>query len=353
MVSVEEELQVEETEDSDEEDEIQVAHYDIMSYPADYTIKGLYEKWQSGQLFMPDFQRSYIWNQTQGSRLIESFLLGLPVPQVFLYRDRSDPNLTVIDGHQRLATIARFYEGKFTLRGVSSLWNGRSYAGLTEYDRSLLDEATLRAIVIRQIQPDDNSSVYQIFERLNTGGIRLNYMEIRRAIFRGNANGFLSTLNENPDWRALIGAPEPAARFRDVELVLRVLALAENWRKYGDTKYGGQSMKHFMNWYMEVLDESDTEKLGDLGKRFAQSCNVARSQLEDKPFHLRGRLNLAALDAVVACLVELDHSVNLDIRSAYAKLRADEAFMSAVTYNTSHALEVRQRFELAHSAFGA
>ena len=169
MVSVEEELLIEETELSDD-DETQDIRYDIMTYPADYTVKGLYEKWQSDQLLIPDYQRNYIWTQTQASRLIESFLLGLPVPQVFLYRDRSDPKLTVIDGQQRLGAIARFYNGEFRLRGVNSRWAGRSYENLIEYDRSELDEATLRAIIIRQIQPDDNSSVYQIFQRLNTGG---------------------------------------------------------------------------------------------------------------------------------------------------------------------------------------
>lgn len=352
MVSVEEELPVEQTENSDD-DEPQNIRYDIMPYPADYTIKGLHEQWESGQLVIPDFQRNYVWNRTQASRLIESFLLGLPVPQVFLYRDRSDPKLTVIDGHQRLGAIARFYAGDFSLRGVNSLWNDRSYEDLVEVDRFELDNATLRAIVIRQIQPNDNSSIYQIFRRLNTGGTQLNDMEIRRAVFQGQANGFLSRLNENAEWRELIGMPAPAARFRDVELILRVLALAENWREYGTAEYGGQSMNKFMNLYMEVLDESDSGKLADLERRFAKSCAGVFAALGKKPFHLRGRLNLAALDAVLACSIELAYSIDFDLHNSYAKLRADESFMNAVTYNTSHALEVRQRFELVHSTFGA
>ena len=352
MVSGEEELLVEETETS-EDDEPQNIRYDIMPYPADYTVKGLHEQWKLGQVVIPDFQRSYIWSQTQASRLIESFLLGLPVPQVFLYRDRSDPKLTVIDGHQRLGAIARFYKGEFRLRGVNSLWNGRAYEELVEGDRFELDNATLRAIVIRQIQPNDNSSIYQIFRRLNTGGTQLNDMEIRRAVFQGKANGFLSKLNENAEWRELIGMPEPAARYRDVELILRILALAENWREYGAAKFGGQSMNKFMNHYMEVLDNLDSGKLDDLENRFTKSCAGVSAALDKKPFHLRGRLNLAALDAVMACSIELAHSIDFDLRDAYAQLRADEGFMNAVSYNTSHALEVRQRFELVHSTFGA
>lgn len=351
MVSIAEELPVEETELSDD-DEPQNIRYDIMPYPADYTLRVIYEKWQSGQIVIPDFQRNYVWNQTQASRLIESFLLGLPVPQVFLYRDRSEPGLTVIDGQQRLSTIARFYKGEFRLRGVNSLWNGRAYEELIEYDRDILDDATLRAIIIRQIRPEAYSSAYQIFHRLNTGGTPLNDMEIRRAVFGRGVNDFLVRLNDNPDWRALLGRPKAATRFRDVELILRVLALAENWRQYGAADYGGQSMQNFMNRYMQVLDQADGARLENLAERFARSCALVHAELGDKPFHLYGPLNLAALDAVMACAMELGDSLKSDLGAAYAALQSDPDFVAAVKQNTSHALEVRQRFELAHSAFG-
>ena len=140
--------------------------------------------------------------------------------------------INIVDGHQRLATIAHFYSGQFSqtrvfrLQGVNPNWAGKTYLELTDDDRLTLDDATLRSIVIRQIQPNDNSSVYQIFERLNTGGTQLSPMEIRRAIFRGNANDLLDTLNNNADWRAVLGRTEPDPRFRDVEMVLRILILS-------------------------------------------------------------------------------------------------------------------------------
>lgn len=352
MVSVEEaELQVEETEDPNEE-ESQDVRYEITSYPADYTLQVIYEQWKSDQIVIPDFQRRYVWNQTQASRLIESFLLELPIPQVFLYRERSSPQLTVIDGQQRLDTIARFYDGRLRLRGVAPAWTGQTYEELNEYDRSLLNNATLRAIVIRQIHPDDESSAYQIFHRLNTGGTRLNDMEIRRAIFRGAANNFLTELNQNPDWRALIGMPQPVARFRDMELILRVLALAAHWREYGTAKYGGQSMSKFMNFYMKVLDKADDAIRAELAERFARSCAIIHAELGDKPFHLYGPLNLAALDAVLACAIELGDSLKSDLGAAYAELQAAPDFVAAVKKNTSHTLEVQQRFKLVHSKFG-
>ena len=349
MVTLEEDLQIEDTEPTDD-DEPQNIRYEIASFPTDFTVKVMYEKWQSGQLVIPDYQRRYVWNLPQASRLIESFLLGLPIPQVFLYRRHSGPELYVVDGHQRLATIAHFYNGQFSrtrifrLQGVNPSWAGKTYTELSEDDRLTLDDSTLRSIVIRQIQPNDNSSVYQIFERLNTGGTQLSPMEIRRAIFRGKANNLLEKLNTNSDWRAVLGMEGPDPRFRDVEIVLRVLSLADNWRNY--TK----PMKTFISAYMQALDNAESTHLGQLEKRFSAVCKIVRQQLGEKPFHLRQRLNLAALDAVMASSFELIDSLNPDMDAAYQQLQEDVEFMETVTYNTSDASAVHHRFQLAHSA---
>ena len=346
----EEELLIEETEPTDD-DEPQNIRYEITSFPTDFTVRVMYEKWQSGQIIIPEYQRRYVWNVPQASRLIESFLLGLPIPQVFLYRERSNPELIVVDGHQRLGTIAYFYSGhfpdkrEFRLKGVNSAWEGKTYVGLNEDDRLMLDDATLRAIVVRQIQPNDNSSVYEIFERLNTGGTQLNAMEIRRAIFRGGANDLLDRLNENPDWRAIIGMPQQAPRFKDIELLLRVLALAKNWNGYV------KPMKKFINDHMGALDKADSEEIEQVEHRFAKACDMVRSELGDKPFHLRQRLNMAALDVIMACSIELADSLKAGIGAQYERLRIDDAFIESVTSNTSDSSAVQQRFQLVHSAF--
>jgi Protein of unknown function DUF262 len=81
------------------------SHYEIVSIPADYTLEGLASKWRKGQLKIPGFQRKFVWTQRQASRLIESFLLGLPVPALFLYADPQTGEQQVIDGQQRLQTL--------------------------------------------------------------------------------------------------------------------------------------------------------------------------------------------------------------------------------------------------------
>lgn len=351
MVAVhEDELLVEETELSDDE-EPQNVRYEIASFPTDFTVRVMYEKWRAEQLVIPDFQRRYIWNLPQASRLIESFLLGLPIPQVFLYRERTSPSLLVVDGQQRLATIAKFYNGQFSrdrvfrLRGVNRAWEGKTYEELSDDDRLMLDDCTLRSIVIQQIQPEDNSSVYQIFERLNTGGTQLNAMEIRKAIYHGQAYDLLERLNKNTDWRALIGMPGPERRLRDVELVLRVLALAENWRKYA------KPMKTFITNYMENLGKIEVEKVSTLERDFESACEAVRAKLGGNPFHLRGRLNIAALDAVMSSALVLADSLTPDLSAAYELLRNEKEFLDTVMFNTSDAAVVRLRFELVQAAF--
>src|SRR5207302_2204165 len=86
------------------EEEYEPIEFDIATYPADYTLAVLYDRWEADQLVILDYQRSYVWTRKQASRLIESFLLGLPVPAIFLYRDSKSQRLPVVDGHQRLAS---------------------------------------------------------------------------------------------------------------------------------------------------------------------------------------------------------------------------------------------------------
>ena len=154
--------------------------YIINSYPTDPTLEVLHMRWQRNEILVPKFQRGWVWSHTQASQLIESFLLGLPVPGIFLYREQKTPQQLVIDGQQRLRAIWGFFEGElpnvpeFYLRDVDARWEGRKYENLDEPDRIKFRDAVLRAIIVEQTAPEDNSSKYHIFQRLNTGGTHLN-----------------------------------------------------------------------------------------------------------------------------------------------------------------------------------
>src|SRR5690606_13194540 len=127
------------------------------------------------------------------SRFIESLLMGLPVPGVFLAREASN-KLLVIDGQQRLKTLEYFCRGvfgssgrEFRLRGIKSRFENLTYDTLHEDDRRRLDDYTIHATIIQQDEPkQDDSSVYHIFERLNTGGMQLVPQEIRACVYHGS-----------------------------------------------------------------------------------------------------------------------------------------------------------------------
>ena len=198
--------------DVNPDDENTVFRYAITSYGADYPVDGLVKRIKAGSIYVPTFQRAYVWSLRDASRFIESLLLGLPVPGVFLSREEDTGKLLVIDGQQRLRTLDYFYRGlfeptkrEFALEGVQSKYQGRTYERLDPEDRLHLDDSIIHATVVRQDVPsDDDSSIYLVFERLNTGGKVLSPQEIRAALYHGEFNDALQTLNGTTAWREVV-----------------------------------------------------------------------------------------------------------------------------------------------------
>ncbi|MCY3733772.1 MAG: DUF262 domain-containing protein [Chloroflexi bacterium] len=344
--TLDDDLPTEDTEPTDASEPVDVT-FRIASYPADYTLRVLNDQITNEQLVLPHFQRGYVWNAVQASRLVESFLLGLPVPEVFLYTDRNTEQKLVVDGQQRLGTIAAFYRERFEndrifrLRGVDSRWEGKTYTDLSDPDKRRFDNSPLRSIVIQQLDPQDHSSIYLTFERLNTGGTRLRPMEIRRVQFSHNAYPFLEDLNELDSWRLLIGASRPHARLKDVELVLRVLALATNRDRYK------KPLRTFLNDFMAELDVMKDSAKSSLKQSFERACDVANARLGERPFHVRRPLNVAALDSVLGVLLQNSQRVPADLDKRYDALLHDNDFLSAIESATSDEDSVARRFARA------
>lgn len=348
-----EEWEVDETEESEEQEQ-DVLSYQISSYPADITLKGYLDKWEEGQIEIPEFQRSYVWDQVKASKLIESFLLGLPVPGVFLYKDRKTNKLAVIDGQQRILSSIRFFKNEFDekifrLKNVLPRWEGKTYSELDDSDRFQLNDTVLRATVVQQLDPDDHSSIYHIFERLNTGGINLNPMEIRKCVYFGEFFTLLERLNEDENWRKIIVKPKPDKRLRDVELILRCLALHDSWQEYD------KPMKGYLNGYMAKIKKMDkaerSRTLEEMQEIFTRTCELIAGNLPEKPFHLRGRINYAAMDSIfnaVACIGD-----NGRLLQNYRELIKDPEFTETATINTSDGKTLYMRFQRALDVFSS
>ena len=325
--------------------------YQIRSYPSDPDLETLHLRWKRGDIIIPEFQRGYVWKPAQASKLIESFLMGLPVPGIFVFvqehqREQGNPTQLVIDGQQRLRSVFGYFEGKlpsseraFRLSGVDPRWVGKGFTDLEHWEQRILLTSILRVVNIEQREPrNDSSSIYQIFERLNTGGTALTPQEIRNSSFHGPFNNMLLEVNRDPYWRGIFGTPQPDNRMRDVELVARFLALYEGHDSYS------QPMKKFISDYM-AKHQWDSN-LGDAQLIFLQSARRVAESLSARPFHVRRGLNVAVCDSV---MVAFAHSEDIphDIQGRYEELKKHKGFIDATTAGTTALASVRHRLDLA------
>lgn len=341
VIVPDEELAVEEIESEDEDLEEGVPIYKIGSYPSDPTLEGLYLKKQREEIIIPRFQRGWVWTPTQASKLIDSFLLGLPVPSIFVYKEASGKQI-VIDGQQRLRTIWGFFDGvlpdgsPFYLRGVSPQWAGLYYKGLNEVDKIRFRDSILRTVIVEQINPQDTTSIYHIFERLNTGGTGLTAQEVRNCSYHGPFNDMLFELNEYKSWRAVFGVEKLDARMRDLELIVRFLALNEG-------SYV-KPMKGFLNIFMgKHQGGKDIEKYKRI---FVDTIDKVFENLGARPFHIKRGINAAVFDSVTVAFAK-DFKIPKDIKDRYLRLLANENYRDTITAHTTDADAVKQRLELA------
>lgn len=332
------------------------ATYEVITYPADFTLEGLVSKYRKGSMTVPGFQRNYVWNIKQASRLIESFLLGLPVPAIFLFTDEAKNEQLVIDGQQRLMSVVYYFDGffgdadkagkrkVFRLAGLNpnSPYHNKSYADLEENDQAALNklnDSVLRAFVVKQITPNGNTSVYHIFERLNTGGTQLVGQEIRNCVYHGEFNNLLCELNEYENWRKIFGSDSPHKRQKDVELILRFFAFFENGDNYE------RPIKDFMSTYMRCNQHVSKAKKESLESLFKNTCDNVVRLLGGKPFHIWSGLNVAVFDSTFIALAKCGFPEDLALR--FERLTYDADFVKGVRGATADESIVALRMELA------
>ncbi len=338
----------------EEEDEEPYVEFDISVSPSDPTLELLSQHIDSKDIIVPFYQRKYVWKIEQASRLIESFLMGLPVPQVFLYVN-NDEVLEIIDGQQRIMSIKYFFDGffgeadnrdkrqVFKLKGLSerSEYNGKTFKELSEKDQRKLRNSTLRAINIKQLRPSSESdSVFHIFQRLNTGGTQLKPQEIRNAVYRGSIVSRLESINDNKDWQDILGLKRPANSQKDVELVLRLFSLYENWDSYE------KPMLRFLNGSMSKSRDFSSDRAKKFENKFPIAVNKVNSVLT-KPFRPKGVINTAMLEAVLITLLENEEITPDQLKSRYISLLENKEFEKYIRGGTTDTLVLKSRLSLA------
>jgi len=335
---------------SEEEDKILTENksFEIISYGADYTLSVLYEKMKNQEITTPGFQRKYVWKPKQASKLIESFLLGLPVPGIFLAKEVDSGNLFVVDGQQRLKTIQAFRDGKFPvteeefyLIDVQDRWAGKTYKTLEPVDRRRFDDSVLRATIIRQVDPKDNTSVYHIFERLNTGGTTLQNQEVRNCVYHGRFNDLLHELNGFKEWRVLYNMPLLQKHRKDEELILRFLALSLDFENYF------KPMNSFLSNFMAKKRNSSQGDLNAMQGIFQETILIVVEKIGISAFRPKRNLNIAAFDSVMYTIAKYKNSLHKDLSGQISKMFKDGAYLKSISEGTTDPETIRTRFSIA------
>ena len=294
-------------------------------------------------------QRQFVWQQNQASRLIESFLVGLPVPAVFLYSELESQKYLVIDGQQRLKSVFYYFEGYFgsedkvfSLQGLhqESPFHKKKFEDLWEEDQRRLKNAVLRTFIVQQLAPADDTSMYHIFERLNTGGTLLANQEIRNCIYHGRFIEFLEEINKLSCWRKILGKTEPDSQQRDIELLVRFFAMR-------DISTYKKPMKEFLSRYTQKNRNASEEIIQRNRQVFEQTCDAVINSLGDKPFHIRSGLNAAVFDAVMVAFSEHLDEIPTNISVRYRDWVKSENCRLNTTQRTTDVERVRERFRQA------
>jgi hypothetical protein len=340
--------------------------YRITSFGADYDAAGLVSRLQREDIFIPPFQRSFVWTQKEASRFIESLLLGLPVPGVFFARDTETKKLLVIDGQQRLRSIQYFVEGYFNpsrsterktvfkLLNVQKRWEGLTYETISEADRILLRDTIIHATIVQQDSPKekDHSSIYMIFERLNTTGRKLSPQQIRVAIYHGKFLNLLNELNEYKPWREIFG--NNSKTLKDQELILRFIALNLEWQQYGDTE-DTSTIKGFLNNFTYRKRSCDDKFCETNTSLFKTTIDTVLASLGKKAFRPERALNTAVFDSVmvgIASRLNKGEITNVErLKSQYQGLFQDEGYLKSIERATSDTKSVKTRCDMAIRTF--
>ena len=376
--------------DDVEEDVDDFVEYDITATPNDFNLSTIFNYMDNGLLVIPEFQRNYVWDIKHASRLIESLIRGLPIPQLFLYEAERNKFL-VIDGQQRLMSIYYFFKQRFPhknsrphLRAVfkkygqiprevladddhfsnfrlhlpvnepgrTNKFHGIDYDSLGE-SQMQFNLRPLRSIVIRQNSPDDeDSAMYEIFDRLNSGGMNLRPQEIRLCLYHSDFYDMLERINTEPAWRRFLQKNEPDLHMKDVEVLLRVFAMLVDSERYAP------SLVKFLNRFSKDA-KSNTPERNQYLERLFKSFLSAAEHLSDDTFINKGngRINIALIEAVffASCKDSLakDETVKHTLDAErIQQLEADADFVNAASRSTTSRNNVNIRLQRGMAILG-
>lgn len=338
----------------------------VFTDKGDPEVDSLHKRWTKGKLVLqPGFQRHFVWDVKKSSRLIESALLDIPLPVVYL-SEGDDGKEYVIDGQQRLTAFFSFINGKFLdddkdfkLTGLKVFTdlNGEIFKGIDEDLQDTILSCKIRTITFKK--ESDKNLRFEIFERLNTGAVSLNDQELRNCIYRGLYNKLLVELSQDKDFMYLLGLKNFDKRMKDVELALRFASFYHaTYLKYKPP------IRTFLNNDMEKYQFISEKEAVELKTAFKNTITIIRSLFDIHAFKrfyrgdeksLNGywepkKFNASLYDILMYMFAHTDKNKvyqNLDsIREALIHLMtSDKEFIDSIELSTSSVQAVRTRFD--------
>jgi len=325
-----------------------------------FQLKRRWEKVPSLLDLHPDFQREFVWPSQKCCELIESILMGIPLP-AFYVRENERGVYEVVDGKQRLTSLFNFIDGKFRLKNLSILpsYNGCSFTDLTLSEQNKIEDYTLSLNVIKA--PTSDRVIFDLFDRVNRGGVKLNNQEMRNALYQGNST---KLINELSQYDGFIRATEGAAKskhMKDRYLVLRFLAfymLNRSLEVDSNTNSSMQyksNMEDFLGGTMRFLNKLPEEDLlfVELNDVFRKTMDVACSVvLPMGGFRLpaaeggnKRPINMAFFESFCYLISQSLSASHYLVESAYIELLKNDTYILSLTHSVDSITQVNKRYD--------
>lgn len=316
-----------------------IVDYDIKEYPIEVIVNKYLGKNDYGadspEFFIPDYQREHTWDERRKSKFIESVLIGLPIPFLFLAEiNNEEGQLEIVDGSQRIRTLTEFINGKLVLTDLEKLklLNGSTFDQLPLARQRKFNRTTIRIIALSE--EADEETRRDLFERINTGSDPLRHMEQRRGIMRGPFIDFLEECAKHPLLIKLapLSAPNIKRRERE-EFVLRFFAYSTDYLNFN------KSVKEFLDDYVKKQQDNDTPLFDKdaLKTKFEKMLNFVDANFDNgfrKPNHnTTPRIRYEAISVGVS--LALDKNPNLTPKSTNEWIHSDE-FLELTTSDASN-----------------
>ena len=351
--------------------------FKIKHWVSNRSFGELIDMYENKEIKIPEMQREFVWNSSKSSRLIESIVLGLPIPPLFLL-EVNDNEYEIIDGYQRLTTVFNFVQGnpwggkkekgrniasKLSSKNILNEIAGKKFNDLDEKYQRKTSRSTIPLMEFKQLTPGDFSSKYLIFERINTGSDKLNAMQIRKSLAYGE---FMINLykyaNSDENYLNLFTVSQIKKDIH-VEALLRFLAITD--LVYGKIQIKRKGIKNILDEYCELCRNTNIseERIKNFFKilnkllQIFDGQNIFRRVNSDGEYE--GVLNIGILEALLGTIIEEDILVKEDIENQYKTVMRriyDDAILdkepNPFSANTGTEEMIKKRYEITKEILG-